>query len=118
MNELTYQSIPEFSKVEMELAIAENDTEKLPLILLFVSMYCKDRDFAHSVCVELAAHPNMNIRGCAIEGFGHLARIDGKLDEKTFKPLLEKGLIDTNEFVRIKANDAKDDVTHFLKWNF
>ncbi len=125
MSELTeinekpvYQAIPEFSKVEMELIIAENDIEKLIFVPLFASLYFEDRDFAYEVCIKLASHPNINVRGCAIEGFEHIARIDGKLDKEIVKPLIEKALVDESEFVRIKADDTKDGLEHFLKWKF
>ncbi len=94
-----YQSIPEFTKAEMKQAISENDPDKLRFVPLFASLYYEDRDFAAKVCIELAEHPNFNIRGLAIESFEHIARIDGKLDKKIVKPIIEKGLLDENEFV-------------------
>lgn len=115
---LIYQPIPEFTKIEMEKAISENDVEKLKYVPLFASMYYEDRDFAVKVCIELASHPDFNVRGLAIESFGHIARIDKKLDKETVKPLIEQALLDESEFVRMKVDDAMDDIKHFLKWKF
>jgi hypothetical protein len=113
-----YQAIPEFTKAEMEQIIVENDIEKLVFVPLFASLYFEDRDFAYEVCRKLASHSNINVRGCAIEGFEHIARIDGKLDQEIVKPLVEKALVDESEFVRMKADDTKDGLEHFLKWKF
>lgn len=115
---MKYVPIPKFTKTEMEQAISENDLDKLKYVPLFASLYFENRDFAAKVCIALASHSDFNVRGLAIESFGHLARIDGELDKEIVKPLIEKGLIDKNEFVREKANDAKDDIKHFLKWEF
>ncbi len=54
----------------------------------------------------------------AIESFEHIARIDGKLNREIVKPIIEKALNDEDEFVRQKAEDAKDGIKHFLKWKF
>jgi hypothetical protein len=113
-----YKSIPEFSKSQMETIIAQNDIEQLIYVPLFASLYFEDRDFAYKICLKLADHPNFNVRGCAIEGFEHIARIDGKLDKEIVKPLIEKALVDESEFVRVKADDTKDGLEHFLKWKF
>lgn len=115
---LIYQPIPNFNKSEMERAISENDFAKLKYVPLFASLYFEDRDFAAEVCIKLASHSDFNVRGLAIESFGHLARIDKKLDKENIKPLIEKALVDESEFVRMKADDAIDDIEFFLKWKF
>lgn len=115
---MKYQPIPEFTKAEMETIIAQDDVEQLRYVPLFASLYYEDRDFAEKICIKLASHSNIYVRGCAIEGFEHIARIDGKLDEEVIKPLIKKALLDENEFVRMKADDAKDGIKHFLKWKF
>ncbi len=115
---MKYVPITKFTKDEMEKAIVENDIEKLAHVSLFASLYYEDRDFAEKICIELATHPDVRVRVMAMEGFGHIARIDGVLNKEIIKPLIEKGLSDKNEFVRMKADDTKDDVEHFLKWEF
>ncbi len=54
----------------------------------------------------------------AIESFERIARIDGKLNKEIVEPIIEKALKSENEFVRQKADDAKDGIKHFLKWKF
>jgi hypothetical protein len=115
---LVYVPIPEFTKTEMQRAIAEDDIEKLIYVPLFASLYYEDRDFAEEICLKLSEHTHFNVRAMAIEGFGHIARIDRKLNKEIIKPIIEKTLKDKDEFVRQKAEDAKDDIKHFLKWKF
>ena len=85
---------------------------------MFASLYYEDRTFAEMVCIKLANHSHFKVRAFAIEGFGHIARIDGELDADIIKPLIEQALMDDNEFVTEKANDTKDDLKHFLKWKY
>ena len=118
VEKLIYVPIPKFTKAEMEEAFVENDIEKLTYVSLFASLYYEDRDFAEEICIKLAAHPSSNVRAMAIESFEHIARIDGKLNKEIVKPILEKALNDEDEFVRQKADDAKDEIKYFLKWKF
>ena len=115
---LVYEPIPKFTKSEMEKAVLENDIKKLIFVPLFASLYYEDVEFAEKICIELASHQNFNVRATAIEGFGHIARIDGKLNKEIVRSIIEKSLKDENEFVRQKADDAKDEIKHFLKWKF
>ncbi len=113
-----YVPIPKFAKAEMKKALVENDIEKLIHIPLFASLYYKDRNFAEEVCIRLASHSNNNIKGNAIEGFEHIARIDKNLNEEIIKPIIIKALKDENEFVRDKAEWTKDATKQFLKWKY
>ncbi len=81
-------------------------------------MYYEDRSFAEKICIKLATHSHFNIRAMAIEGFEHIARIEGKLDKDIVKPIIEKALKDENEFVRGKADDTKDATKEYLKWKY
>lgn len=115
---MEYISIPEFTKEEMKKAIVDNDIEKLIYVPLFASLYFEDRKFAEKVCIKLAAHSNYNVRALAIEGFEHIARIDEKLNEEIIKPIIEKALIDENEFVRGKAEETKEATEQYFKWKY
>ena len=113
-----YVPIPKFTKAEMEKAFVEDDVGNLIYVSLFASLYYEDRSFAEEICIKLATHSHYNIRAMAIESFEHIARIDGKLNKEIVKPIIEKALKDEDEFVRQKAEDAKDGIKHFLKWKF
>ena len=115
---MEYIPIPEFTKAEMEKAIAEDDIEKLIFVSLFASLYYEDRNFAEQTCIKLANHSNSNVRAMAIEGFEHLARIDGKLNKDIIKPIIEKALKDEDEFVRGTAEETKDATKQYFKWKY
>lgn len=115
---LVYVPIPEFTKAEMQKAIDENDIEKLIYVPLFASLYFEDRDYAEEICIKLSTHNDENIRANAIEGFEHIARIDGKLNKEVVKPIIEAGLKDKNDFVRDKSEWTKDATKQYFKWKY
>lgn len=102
----------------MENAIIEDDVEKLIYIPLFASLYHEDRDFAVEICIKLAEHINKSVRAMAIEGFEHIARIDGKLNEEVVKPIIKEALNDENEVVRDRADWTKEATKQLLKWKY
>lgn len=115
---MKYVPIPKFTKAEVKKAVAEDDIEKLIYVSLFASLYYEDRNFAEKICIELAAHSESNVRAMAIESLEHIARIDGKLNKEIAKPIIEKALIDDNEFVRGKAEETKEATEQYLKWKY
>lgn len=115
---MKYVEIPKFTKSQMENAVANDDIEKLIYVSLFSSLYFEDRDFAEQICIKLAAHSDPNVRASAIEGFEHIARIDGKLNQKKIQPIIVKALKDENESVRDKAEWTRDATKQFLKWKY
>lgn len=115
---LKYETIKHYSQTEINKAVRDNDADKLLLMVLSVALYSNDHEYAENFCLQLSNHENFNVRGNAILGFGHITRIDGKLNEKTVKPIIKKALLDENEFVRGQADSAMDDTKHFLKWKY
>ena len=113
-----YEKIEELSKTEIEAAILRDNPEELLIAVLSAALYAEDAAWAEDVCVRLAAHKHENVRGNAILGFGHIARIDRRLTEATVKPLIEVALEDESAYVRGQAEGAKDDIKHFLRWKF
>jgi hypothetical protein len=113
---MKYEELQEYSKEEVEVAISKDHVEKLILMVVAVSMHSEDSTWAESVCFRLASHSNINVRGNAILGFGHIARVYGKIESTEVKGLLEAALVDEQEYVRGQAHAAADDVEHFLGW--
>ena len=109
----------DWTPADIEALISEDDPEKMPYVPIAVSMGCDegDRDWAETVCVRLAAHPEEWVRGNAILGFGHLARAFRTLDRPTVEPLVRQALADPSSVVRGQAEAAADDITHFLGWS-
>ena len=118
MHKPVYDPIPSLQQNEIEAALVRNDPEELLIGVLSAALYLEDRIFAQKVCIRLSEHPHFNVRGNALLGFAHIARIDGELDEAKVKPLIKNGLVDNNDYVRGQAEDAVDDIEHFLDWKF
>jgi hypothetical protein len=66
--------------------------------------------------LRLAKHKHFNVRGNAILGLGHIARIHRQLNESRVKPLIEVAMRDECDYVRDHADTAADDVELFLEW--
>ncbi len=118
MPEMIYEQINALTRDEIAAAVERNDTAELRTVVLSVAMYDRDQEFAESFCLGLAHHPHFNVRGNAVLGFGHIARVHGKLSEEKIKPVIRKALLDEEFFVRSQAESAKDDTEWFLKWEF
>lgn len=113
-----YEKIEELSQTEIETVILRDNPNELLYAVLSAAIYSDDSVWAEDVCIRLAAHEHYNVRGNAILGFGHIARIHEKLDEAKVKPLIESALEDESEYVRGQAEGTKDDVKFFLRWRF
>lgn len=113
-----YEKIEELSKAEIEATILRDNPNELLYAVLSAALYSEDSAWAEDVCVRLAAHEHFNVRGNAILGFAHIARIHRKLNEAKVKPLIESALEDESEYVRGQAEGTKDDIKHFLRWRF
>ena len=114
---MKYEPIPEMTVEDVEAAIRRNRPEELLLAVLSAALYGADLEWAQGVCRGLASHEHFNVRGNAILGFGHLARIHGRLDRSVVLPIIESGLVDSHEYVRSQANAAAGDLENFLKWS-
>ena len=99
---------------DMEAAIERNVPEELLYVPVWVSMDPPDCTWAEAICVQLASHNHTQVRANAILGFGHLARTCRKLNLEVVKPILLSALNDTEEAIRTQADDAIDDVEHYL----
>jgi hypothetical protein len=115
---VNYQAIKEFSADEITEAIKRNDPQELLYAVLSAALYCDDPRFAEDICLQLARHEHFNVRGNAILGFAHIARIHQILDERKVKPIIKAALRDESEYVRGHAGDAKNDIEFYLKWKF
>lgn len=113
---MRYEAIEPRSKDAVESAMSRNDPNELLYAVLSAALYSDDPDWAEGICLRLAEHEHFNVRGNAILGFGHLARIHRRLNECRVKPLIEAALRDKSDYVRSQASAAADDVEFFLKW--
>ena len=115
---MRYEAIPKLSREEIESAISRDDPEELVYAVLSAALHSDDSGWAEDICVRLSDHGHFNVRGVAILGFAHIARIHRTLDEFRVKPIVNSSLDDEHEFVRGHAHDAVDDLEWFLGWKF
>lgn len=113
---MEYETIKELNREQIEAAILRNEPDELLMAVLSAALYSNDPVWSESVCLRLADHEHFNVRGNAILGFAHIARTHGKLDADRVKPIIESALSDESEHVRGHAEEAADDIEHYLKW--
>ena len=113
-----YRKAVSWSRATVEAALLADDPELLLQAVVAVSMYEEDQRYAEELCVRLARHPHFNVRGNAVLGFGHIARVHRRLEKKIVQPIIAAALKDQDEYVRGQAHSAKDDTEHFLRWRY
>ena len=110
-----YEDIPQFDRQEVEAALERDDAGELHVAVLAVALSSVDQAWAEGICMRLASHPDHIVRGNAILGMGHIARIHRKLDVEGVRPLIQAALQDESEYIRGQADSAADDIELFLK---
>jgi hypothetical protein len=113
---MKYEEITPLNPVQIDLAISRNEPDELSRAVLSAALYADDSQWAEDICVRFAGHDNAIVRGNAVLGFGHIARLNRSLTESRVRPLIEHALHDENTFVRGQAESAADDVESFLRW--
>lgn len=116
MSDPRYEPIPALSRDAIEAALARDEPGELLRVVLSAALEANDAAWAEDVCLRLAGHPHPNVRGNAVLGLGHLARIHGRLDEARALPAIEAALADADDLVRGQADAAAGDVEQFLGW--
>ena len=112
-----FQDLDSFTNSDIQAAIQRNDPNELQFVPITVALALSDAAAAQLVCIDLCCHPDDRVRGNAIMSLGHIARRFRTLDERTVKPLIEAALSDNNEYVRVNAKYAADEIHQFLHWD-
>jgi hypothetical protein len=95
-----YEAITQCSREAVDQALQDDVPETLLRIVIAVSMHDSDWQYAQDICVRLSSHPHFNVRGNAVLGFGHVARVNGQLDRALVQPIIESALRDENDYIR------------------
>jgi hypothetical protein len=111
-----YEELPVLTRDEVEAALARGDAAEMGVAVLSAALHCPDHAWAESLCHRLASNPEPNVRGNALLGLGHIARIHRSLDLGRAAALIRAGLKDSDPFVRGQADSAADDVRHYVGW--
>lgn len=101
---------------DVEAAIVRDDPAELAVAVIWVSLDPPMRIWSEHICVLLSGHRCPRVRGNAILGFGHLARIYRYLNRRLVQPIIEAGLKDSEFVVREQADAAASDVEWYLGW--
>ncbi len=116
---MKFQDLERITTDDIIAALKRQDSHELSLVSITVALLSQDRLVAQDVCINLCdpAYDN-KVRGNAVMSLGHLARRFRSLDEETVKPIIESALRDEDEYVRIHAKAAADEIHQFLGWQF
>lgn len=97
----------------LERAIADDDVETLRTMIIGAALYEEERNIVEPACLRLSGHRDEIVRGNAILGFGHIARLFGDVGAESIDAV-RRGLSDPSEYVRGQAHAAASDLRHFL----
>jgi hypothetical protein len=100
---------------DVNAALLRNDSAELVSITIVLSDL--DIYFVQSICIGLTSYQDSKVRGNALVSLGHLARRYRMLDEQSIKPIVESALLDSDEYIRVSAKSAADEINQFLHWN-
>ena len=81
-------------EADVEAAIVNGDLSELRLVPIIVTMSSPSRIWSERICVRLSTHPDEFVRGNAMTGFGHLARLYRYLNRSVVQPIILQGLSD------------------------
>ena len=106
------------SRAFIEQAERENDLAALVRGVIAVALHDRDFPYAEDLCLRLAIHPNLNVRGNALQAMGHLIRLHRRLDESRARPLISASLRDESEYVRSQAEEVREETARLLAWKW
>jgi hypothetical protein len=113
---MQYEDIASLTKAEIAAALGRANPDELKTISLSAALYVDDPNWAQAVCLRLSTHSEPVVRGNAILGLGHLARIHRRLDREVVEPVIRGALSDRDSYVRGQADSAAGDIATFLGW--
>lgn len=116
--QLKYEEPPEWTRDAVERALQDDDANALIRAVIAAAMYDDDWRYAQDLCVRLSSHRHFNVRGNAVLGFGHIARVHGKLKRAVVQPIIEAALRDADDYVRGHGIAAANDTALFLGWKY
>jgi hypothetical protein len=113
---IRFQDLARFTRDDVDAAITRNDPDELQFVPITVALSSSELALAQEVCLKLCTHEHHKVRGNAVMSLGHLARRFRALDEDKVRPILELALNDKDEYVKMLAKSAADEIHQFLHW--
>lgn len=111
-----FQDLASFTIDDVNAAITRNDPDELQFVSITIALSSSESALAQEVCLKLSTHEHHKVRGNAVMSLGHLARRFRTLDEDKVRPILESALHDPDEYVKMLAKSAADEIQQFLHW--
>jgi len=111
-----YKQIRDLEPADVEEILHLGGPRELAYVPISLGLNATDPVWGQNVCISLATHADRTVRGNALLGLGHIARVHRWLDPTRAHALIEGGLRDESEYVRGQADCAADDVKMFLGW--
>lgn len=106
-----------WSRDDVEAVLRGSDPAQLlyvPIVVGLEAPACGP-EWAEQTCVALASHGDATVRGNALLGIAHVARTCRELRSAASVRAVQSGLQDPEAYVRGHAQDARDDIEHYLK---
>ena len=88
-----FEDIPDILK--------RNEPSELLHVPIAVTMNDDDQNFCEEICLKLQDHPEPQVRGNSILGFGHIARRFGNFKNERILELVNLALLDESKIVRV-----------------
>ncbi len=112
---MEYEEVGDYDQIKTQILLESNKESEVIQGLLSLVFYSCDYSLSLNRALFFSSHKNTYIKSCAIECFGHIARIHKKLDLKKVKPILKENKTNKNLIIKGKCIIALDDIEHFLK---
>lgn len=109
---MKYHQISPISREEAEEIFIQGEPNSSCDALLGLTYYDSDWLWVQDKCLELIREADIQVKGCAINCLGHLARIHHRLELDKVVPVLKE--LSRDEVLRYKAEDALDDIDLFM----
>lgn len=100
---------------QVDEVLAKGDADDLLYVPIVVSMNANSfgAEKAEEICVRLSCHADPRVRGNAVKGLGHIARVTGQFNREDSIECVRAAIADSDELVRSHAQDASSDIYMF-----
>ena len=107
-----------WTRTEIDALLDGGEIDDLTLIpIAITNLGTPDPAWSEAICLRLVSHSNPAVRGNAVLGLGHLARVARRLESEQCQHVIQCALSDPDPYVRGQAASAADDVQMFLGWH-
>jgi hypothetical protein len=101
-----YEELGPIDRAVAESAELRNETEELYRVVIRVALH-GDPSWAEDFVTRMSSHVDPTVRGNAVLGFGHLARLHGKLDLARVIPIVRAALTESRS-TRSRAGSVRE----------